>query len=213
MPRQRIMYGLEALAVIVVVGSLGYMVIEDVTFFSAFYMVVISITTVGFAEVFELSDVGRIWTLIILVTGFGIAIYTAVASFEYIIDLGEFRRRRRMQNQAGRLNNHVIICGFGRVGRGTWAELTERDIDVVVTLTDDEETNILSSLLARRMGARKAITKISKFSYFPLMTAIGIEQVVSTRLSAINSILQHIRRGKVLSAISLKGEQAEGKIR
>jgi trk system potassium uptake protein TrkA len=41
------------------------------------------------------------------------------------------------------------------------------------------------------------------------MTAIGIEQVVSTRLSAINSILQHIRRGKVLSAISLKGEQAE----
>jgi trk system potassium uptake protein TrkA len=59
------------------------------------------------------------------------------------------------------------------------------------------------------MGAGKAITKISKFSYFPLMKAIGIEQVVSTRLSAINSILQHIRRGKVLSAISLKGEQAE----
>jgi trk system potassium uptake protein len=80
---------------------------------------------------------------------------------------------------------------------------------VVVTLTDDEETNILTSLLARRMGAGKAITKINRFSYFPLMTAIGIEQVVSTRLSAINTILQHIRRGKVLSAIALKGEQAE----
>ena len=59
------------------------------------------------------------------------------------------------------------------------------------------------------MGARKSITKISKFSYFPLMKAIGIEQVVSPRLSAINTILQHIRRGKVLSAISIKGEQAE----
>jgi trk system potassium uptake protein len=59
------------------------------------------------------------------------------------------------------------------------------------------------------MGARKTITKISKFSYFSLMTTIGIEQVVSPRLSAINTILQHIRRGKVLSAISIKGEQAE----
>ncbi|MFP4422291.1 MAG: TrkA C-terminal domain-containing protein, partial [Desulfococcaceae bacterium] len=77
------------------------------------------------------------------------------------------------------------------------------------TLTNDEETNILASLLAKRMGARKTITKISKFSYFPLMMAIGIEQVVDPRLSAINTILQHIRRGKVLSAVSIKGEAAE----
>jgi trk system potassium uptake protein TrkA len=82
-------------------------------------------------------------------------------------------------------------------------------MDFVVTLTDDEETNILTSLLAKRMGARKTITKISKFSYFPLMTTIGLEQVVSTRLSAIDTILGHIRRGKVISARSIKGEQAE----
>jgi trk system potassium uptake protein TrkA len=82
-------------------------------------------------------------------------------------------------------------------------------MDVVVTLTDDEETNILSALLATRMGARQTIAKLDKFSYFPLMKAIGIEQVVSPRLSAINSILQHIRKGKVLSAMSIKGEQAE----
>jgi trk system potassium uptake protein TrkA len=80
---------------------------------------------------------------------------------------------------------------------------------VVVTLTSHEETNILASLLATRMGAKRSITRISKFSYFPLMKAIGIEQVVSPRLSAVNTILQHIRRGKVFSAISIKGEQAE----
>lgn len=106
------------------------------------------------------------------------------------------------------LNRAVVLHGDGS-DQGLLSEENIEDMDVVVTLTDDEETNILSSLLARRMGAGKAITKISKFSYFPLMTAIGIEQVVSTRLSAINSILQHIRKGKVLSAISLKGEQAE----
>jgi len=84
-----------------------------------------------------------------------------------------------------------------------------QDMDVVIMLTGDEETNILSALLAKQMGARKIIVKISTFSYFPLMTTIGLEQVVSPRLSAINTILQHIRRGKVLSAMSIKGEQAE----
>lgn len=109
---------------------------------------------------------------------------------------------------AENLNKTVVLHGDGS-DHSLLSEENIGDVDLVVTLTNDEETNILSSLLAKRMGAGKAITKVSKFSYFPLMTAIGIEQVVSTRLSAINSILQHIRRGKVLSAISLKGEQAE----
>ena len=83
------------------------------------------------------------------------------------------------------------------------------EMDAVITLTNDEETNVLVSLLAKGMGARQTITRISNFSYFPVMTTIGIEQVVSPRLSAINTILQHIRRGKVVSAMSIKGEQAE----
>lgn len=118
------------------------------------------------------------------------------------------KRADRCAELAENLNKAVVLHGDGS-DQGLLSEENISEMDVVVTLTDDEEANILSSLLARRMGARKAITKISKFSYFPLMTAIGIEQVVSARLSAINSILQHIRRGKVLSAISLKGEQAE----
>ena len=77
-------------------------------------------------------------------------------------------------------------------GPGPFFDLDGAEANLVVTLTDKEETNILASLLARRMGAKKAITKISKFSYFPLMKAIGIEQVVSPRLSAINTLLQHI---------------------
>lgn len=107
-----------------------------------------------------------------------------------------------------KLNRTVVLHGDG-TDHNLLSEENIADIDVVITLTNDEETNILSSLLATTMGAGKAIIKISKFSYFPLMKAIGIEQVVSPRLSAINTILQHIRRGKVLSAVSLKGEQAE----
>jgi trk system potassium uptake protein TrkA len=109
---------------------------------------------------------------------------------------------------AERLNKAVVLHGDGS-DQGLLAEENVGEMDAVVTLTNDEETNILASLLTRRMGVRKCITRISKFSYFPLMATIGIDQVVSPRLSAINSILQHVRRGKVLSAMSIKGEQAE----
>ena len=91
-----------------------------------------------------------------------------------------------------------------RVDEAAYAELVE---GTALFLRGRSEE--LVALLTRRMGIRKCITRISKFSYFPLMATIGIDQVVSPRLSAINSILQHVRRGKVLSAMSIKGEQAE----
>ena len=109
---------------------------------------------------------------------------------------------------AERLGRTVVLHGDGS-DQNLLVEENIQDIDLVVTLTGDEETNILVSLLVKRLGAAKTITQIDKFSYFPLMSTIGIEQVVSPRLSAINSILQHIRRGKVLSAISIKGEGGE----
>ena len=109
---------------------------------------------------------------------------------------------------AERLTRTVVLCGDGS-DQALLAEENIKDIDVVITLTNDEETNILASLLAKRMGAKKSIAKISKFGYFPLMKTIGIEKVVRTRLSAINTILRHIRKGKVFSDISIKGEQAE----
>ncbi len=114
----------------------------------------------------------------------------------------------RCAKLAERLNKVIVLHGDGS-DQELLKEENIQDIDVVVALTDDEEINILASLLAKQMGAHKTITKINKFSYFPLMSTIGIEQVVSHRLSAINTILQHIRRGKVLSSISIKGEQAE----
>jgi len=109
---------------------------------------------------------------------------------------------------ADRLNKAVVLHGDGS-DRDLLREENIQDIDIIITLTNDEETNILTSLLAKKMGISKTITKISKFSYLPLMSMIGLEQVVNPRLSAINSILQHVRKGKVLSAISIKGDEAE----
>lgn len=118
------------------------------------------------------------------------------------------RSSERCDLLARELDEAVVLCGDGS-DQKLLEEENVKGMDVVVTLTDDEETNILTSLLVKRLGAPKIITKIRKFSYFPLMLAIGMEQVVNTRLSAINTILQYIRKGKVLSAISIKGEEAE----
>lgn len=104
---------------------------------------------------------------------------------------------------------HVTVIN----GDGTNKELLEEEnigtADFVVTLTGDEESNILISLLAKGLGTRKAITRVSKLSYLPLMSAIGIQSVVSPRLAAVRAILQYIRPGKILSVAPLKGEHAE----
>jgi len=118
------------------------------------------------------------------------------------------RSPARAGELAEQMRRAVVIQGDGSDQR-LLVEENIREMDAVITVTDDEETNILVSLLARRMGAAKTITRLNKFSYFPLMRAIGIEQVVSPRLSAVNTILRHIRRGKVLSVRTLTAEQAE----
>jgi len=78
----------------------------------------------------------------------------------------------------------------------------------VASLTGDEENNVLCSLLTKSLGAKLSITRINKFAYMPLMRAIGLEHIVSPRLSAANSILRYVRQGTVISSISIK-EEAE----
>ncbi len=109
---------------------------------------------------------------------------------------------------AEELSKTIVLHGNGS-DQSLLQQENIQDMDLVVSLTNDEETNILTSLLARQMGAPKTITRISKFRYFSIMAAIGIEQVVSPRRSAISTILQHVRRGKVVSAFSILDESAE----
>jgi len=94
--------------------------------------VAITITTVGFAEIFELSTMGRIWAMLIVVFGFGFAFYTALAGIEYVFDMGEVRRKNRMQKEIDQLSGHVIVCGYGRVGRSTANYLIGAESSVVV---------------------------------------------------------------------------------
>jgi len=104
---------------------------------------------------------------------------------------------------------HVIVINGDGGDKSLLKEENIADADFLVAITGDEENNILISLLAKGLGAKRTITRVSKLSYIPLVSAIGIDTVVSPRLSAVRAILQYIRRGKVISVAPLKGEQAE----
>jgi len=106
------------------------------------------------------------------------------------------------------MDKTVVLHGDGS-DQKLFLEENVGQSDVVVSITDDDETNILVSLLAKNLGVQNTITRIEKSSYFPLLATIGIEKVVSPRLSAVSSILQDIRKGKVLSDISIFGERGE----
>ena len=115
---------------------------------------------------------------------------------------------QRCTTLAEKLGKAVVIRGDG-TDKDLLLEENIGGMDFMVALTGDEENNVLMSLLAKELGVKKIITRISKISYIPLVSAIGIDTVVSPRLSAVRAILQYIRRGKVISVAPLKGEQAE----
>ncbi len=106
---------------------------------------------------------------------------------------------------AEHLDKTVVLCGDG-----TDKEILEEEnvssLDAVITVTGSEETNILGSLLAKSIGVTKCITRINKSEYIPLVRAIGLEHVVSPRLSAVNSLLKHVRKGNVISSVAIKDE-------
>ncbi len=115
----RIYIALLLLALIVCMGIGGFILIEGYNFLEAFYMTIITVATVGFQEVHPLSDTGRLFTSFLIITSFGTFAYAVTSISKYIID-GEFNRyfkNYKLVTAIGQLNNHVIICGYGRNGR------------------------------------------------------------------------------------------------
>jgi voltage-gated potassium channel len=137
---RRIERALLALGVITVAGVLGYMVFEGWSFIDALYMTVITLTTVGYREVRTLDTTGQLWTMLLLVTGVGTLFYAAVSSVELVVEgtIRGYFGRRRMQTAIGKLSDHYILCGYGRVGRQVAAEFARDGVPFVVVDQDPE---------------------------------------------------------------------------
>ncbi|MDH5760691.1 MAG: potassium channel protein [Gemmatimonadota bacterium] len=132
---RRLALTLVALAALTVVGTTGFMLIEEWGFADSLYMSVITLTAVGYSEVHPLSDSGRIFTMLLLlggITWMGLW-FANLTSLIVEMDLKNVLRRRRAMKEIEKMKDHVIVCGAGRTGRQVIQELeTMTDSYVVI---------------------------------------------------------------------------------
>ncbi|MDX1658182.1 MAG: potassium channel protein [Nitriliruptorales bacterium] len=133
---------------VLLIGFFGYQLIEGVSPLDSLYMTIITVTTVGFREIVEPSTAGKVLTIGLIAAGVGSASYAAVTAAEFVVEghLGRFIERRRMQREIAELDRHVVICGFGRVGRHLADALADDGAPFVVIENDPGKLAELEAL-------------------------------------------------------------------
>jgi len=136
----RLILAFISFVALILIGTSGYHWLEGMGLVDSLYMTVITISTVGFGEVRQLSSFGRIFTIGLIVGGGGIAAFSLSVTAEFFMS-GEWRRlleNRRRTRMLSNLINHVIVCGFGRVGRRVCNELSQEEVQFIVVDTNPE---------------------------------------------------------------------------
>lgn len=133
-PLNRLILPVIILVIILVVGILGYTLIEKWSVFDAIYVLVLTISTLGFHDVIPFSFYGRLLTIFIVIAGVSTAVYAAGQALEIILEgeLFGYRGRRRMEKKIKEMKEHYIICGYGRVGRQVAEEFDNEKIHYVI---------------------------------------------------------------------------------
>jgi len=126
------------LAIIVIIGTAGYMIIEHQNFLDALYMVIITITTIGYGETFSLGTGGEIFTLFLIIAGVGTVGYTLVSAVEFMIEnsMTGLMGRRKMRKDIENMVGHYILCGYGRVGQHIADDLEDAKASFVIIEKD-----------------------------------------------------------------------------
>jgi voltage-gated potassium channel len=139
-PDNRLLFVLGLVTALLLSGTIGYMVLEGWGWHDAFFMTVITLSTVGYGEVRPLTPLGESFTIVLILLGVGAVAYTFSTLADYIVagELNGFLRRQRMMRNIGKLRNHYIICGYGRVGQQVVQGLRANNYDVVVIDAADE---------------------------------------------------------------------------
>lgn len=137
---KRVYYFLGLLMITILSGTFGYALIEGWGWVDSFYMTIITISTVGFGEVHELTETGMIFTAILIIFSFSTFAYAIgsltayVVNGEYRVYLNQLKRKRNLE----KLTDHIIVCGFGRVGRQVVIDLTEQGQKCLVIDSDSD---------------------------------------------------------------------------
>jgi voltage-gated potassium channel len=137
-----------ALLMVFLLGTAGYVLLEGWTVIDALYMTTITLSTVGFREVQPLSNPGRVFTIVIILIGAGTVAYAFSTIGEYLLttNVAVRIRRRRVMQSIQTLKDHIIVCGFGRVGRNAALALKDNHKEVVLVEVNEAEVKRARSI-------------------------------------------------------------------
>ena len=130
---RKVLYILAVAVTAFVIGTLGFVVIEDWPFFDALYMTIITLTTIGFGEVHALSYEGKIFTIFLIFMGLGIVTFSISTLMNYMLNFDLKKHKRdKMQKRIDELTKHTVVCGFGRMGEIVCKQLAANNTKFVV---------------------------------------------------------------------------------
>jgi voltage-gated potassium channel len=157
--QRRLLFIALAMAATLSGGTLGFVLIEHYPLFDAFYMTLTTVTTVGYGELHTLSHAGRVFNSFLILFGVIVMLLAIGAMTQTIVELefNQFFGKRRVKNMIDKLDGHIILCGFGRVGRGAAQELQQAGAKFVVVDRNDErvENAIKDGILAVAADANR----------------------------------------------------------
>src|SRR5512145_1778305 len=133
---------------LLIVGVSGYHLLEGMNFVDALYMTITTITTVGFGEVQPLSPIGRLFTIGLIIGGVSIAAYALGSAAQFVVsgDWQTYLQERRRRQMLEQLNSHIIVCGYGRVGKSVVHQLCAEKLQLVVIEAEVERVQHLREL-------------------------------------------------------------------
>jgi voltage-gated potassium channel len=211
---RRLAYIVASLGLAVITGTVGFMLVEGYPLFDAFYMTLITISTVGYHEIHPLSHAGRIFNSFLIIFGVTTMFFAIGAMTQSIIELelGEYFGKRRAKRMIDKLEKHFIICGFGRVGRNAAHELKRAGVPFVIV--DKNPERVEKAMMAAMLAVAADSTRDDTLRSVGVERARGLVSALATDADNLFVILSAKNLNPNLYVATRAGEEeAEDKLR
>ena len=166
---------------LVALGTVGYMLIENWSMLDSLYMTVITLSTIGYGEVHAVSQTGRIFTLVLIFLGVGFFLYVIGNVVQFLVE-GRIRLvlgRLKLDKKIGQLNNHYIVCGYGRMGRALCRYLTQKNLEFVAIEKNADRIPVMNQdgilYISGEATAEENLLKAGLKRASNLITALGTD--------------------------------------
>jgi voltage-gated potassium channel len=211
--KRKLIYPIFIISIVIAYGTVGYMIVEKWDIFDSFYMTIITLTTVGYEEVHKMSRAGKMFSIVLMLSGVGAMFYALGVGARILLE-GEIREilgRKRLSKKIEKLKNHYIICGFGRMGSIICKELLHNKAPFVVIEGDPE---IVATMDADMLSLQGDATQDSVLKEAGIDRAKGLISVLSSDANNLYVVLSARGLNHNLRIVARASEEgAEQKLR